>query len=486
MGFGKSERLDQVGGNKNRGKEARPRELDLENVPYYPLPPSPNAWERRDPEPPSAEEEYFELQDRSSLNNPQIRKLELGERPDPAYKQSSPMRNGILFIDPSGKSSATPGARSSLFLRSYSGALMVRRDLDYDVYRIGSSPASPQCLFLSSDCVLHGYDSSLDPLIEIDLRTDHRVLMLLEQETALRQPVRRRIRTVAVSPDGHKYLFTVVDTAWCIDRRGNTIWGLSMPLGEGWERVLSRSSLVGDRREISDALSLMQLELPLTQEDIKRQYRRLAMEWHPDRNPKDPASNRRMQRLNDAIAILTGIDATVLNVSDRATIHYRRTKPDLEIDYGLLRIQLSIGGPGLDWIYSSAFGFGDKYLYLGGYSGKIAQVTQEGIPRTVIDVGNTPRQIVDTGEYLFIRTDARLYIVGPSLNLIEMLDIYRKADFVVTPLGFAMVANKNVQWFTPSGAQIAEIRSKHPIRAVYVSGERLDIETRQHRFSALI
>jgi DnaJ-class molecular chaperone len=39
-------------------------------------------------------------------------------------------------------------------------------------------------------------------------------------------------------------------------------------------------------------------------EDIKRAYRKLAFQYHPDRNQNDPEANKKMQVINEAYSIL--------------------------------------------------------------------------------------------------------------------------------------------------------------------------------------
>ncbi|WP_347329534.1 DNA-J related domain-containing protein [Marinimicrobium locisalis] len=55
-----------------------------------------------------------------------------------------------------------------------------------------------------------------------------------------------------------------------------------------------------DAQERADALAELDLEDPVAPEQIKRRYRRLAMDHHPDRG----GSQARLQRINAAMAIL--------------------------------------------------------------------------------------------------------------------------------------------------------------------------------------
>jgi len=65
-----------------------------------------------------------------------------------------------------------------------------------------------------------------------------------------------------------------------------------------WKRM-ERGSAPSDR-ERAEALAELELSDPVTREDIKQQYRRMAMEHHPDRG----GSERRLQQINAAMAVL--------------------------------------------------------------------------------------------------------------------------------------------------------------------------------------
>jgi DnaJ-class molecular chaperone len=73
------------------------------------------------------------------------------------------------------------------------------------------------------------------------------------------------------------------------------------------------------------------LELPPTasEEDIRKAYRRLALRWHPDRNPGNPEAEERFKAISEAYAVL--IDPGKRRDYDRAReagrpegFHYRR------------------------------------------------------------------------------------------------------------------------------------------------------------------
>jgi len=46
------------------------------------------------------------------------------------------------------------------------------------------------------------------------------------------------------------------------------------------------------------------LKLEASEQDIKKAYRKLAMQYHPDRNGDDPGSEERIKEVNEAYQIL--------------------------------------------------------------------------------------------------------------------------------------------------------------------------------------
>ena len=54
-----------------------------------------------------------------------------------------------------------------------------------------------------------------------------------------------------------------------------------------------------------DYYQILGLNKDASQEQIKAAYRKLAFQYHPDRNKEDPAAAEKMKELNEAYAVLS-------------------------------------------------------------------------------------------------------------------------------------------------------------------------------------
>ena len=63
-------------------------------------------------------------------------------------------------------------------------------------------------------------------------------------------------------------------------------------------------------KDIDRSISYRVLELvdPASQEEIKKSYRRLVKEWHPDINPDDPEAEERFKEIQQAYNLLINED----------------------------------------------------------------------------------------------------------------------------------------------------------------------------------
>jgi DnaJ-class molecular chaperone len=81
-----------------------------------------------------------------------------------------------------------------------------------------------------------------------------------------------------------------------------------------------------------DYYGLMGLHPEATEEEIRKAYRRLALQWHPDRNPGNPEAAERFKEISEAYAVL--IDPAKRRAYDRAraagaTHEFRPNREDL-------------------------------------------------------------------------------------------------------------------------------------------------------------
>jgi tetratricopeptide (TPR) repeat protein len=500
--FGKKEEQerqnDQLITLNHKSKKAEPnipKMLSLDTIDYYPLPPAPNKWDSNPQELNISKGKFFEIIDckDEDIAIANIRKLPMVERPDPAYKIIMPSSLGFIEIDKNGKVKNLPGCSSALALRDKSGNFIREVGLDHSIYRFGLDHFAKHFVLMDKESVLHIYNESLEEIRHSDLSKDPRVLQIRESDVSFYGDVRTSIRCIDVSSDGNTILFTIADSAFLVDLYGNTIWARSMPLGDGWVREFIKGDRVGTSQEVFNALAFMGLSLPVTREQIRDQYRNLSKKYHPDLNPNILDKGEMMKSLNINHDVLTGIDSTkLLKNPNRPHITYRRTKPDSvekisftnnNVAYEI-SIEISTGGPALDWIYAAAISNKKGGTYLGTYSGKVIKLDAKGEPEFALDVANVPRGIIEVSDYLYILTDTRLYIVDEEKALVNLIDVHNQGKLAVSPEGFGLYADKSLSWFTPTGEYKFCLATKHPLRTFYIIGGLMVVETRQH--SAII
>lgn len=456
-----------------------PRQIDLSSIPYIPLPPSPVVWHYQEPEIKS-DKNLFELLDSTHCSLGSVIKLEDNEKPALFYKKIRLQSDGSLFIDPYGKNDELAECKASLLKRNKEGSIVAKAGLEHDIYRTATSPLHEYCAFMSNNGVYHAYNGKLEKIFEHSLSNDPRIHAHYDSALPTWGTLKTHIRTIDLANDGNSFLFTIVDTAWCIDKKLNSAWGISLPLNEGWDRVIRRTTSAGPRDEIIAALSVFGLSLPVSQDTIKKTYRELAFKLHPDLN-KEPSATGKMQQVNAAFEKLTGIDPNSLEIKEKTVFDYRK-RPDYAIQtHGFtISVTLSTGNP-QDWIYASAFAADSKHAYLGSYAGKIVKINQVCEPVLVYDVASTPRSIIDTGDYLYILTNTRLYILKNGDDLIDIIDIKSNVKLIVGDKGFGLLGEKHLKWYNEDGVKIGILATKNPIRSVYLSEGNIIVETRQHR-----
>ena len=411
------------------------------------------------------------------------RKLKSEERPDPAFDVAAVDGSGTWLLDRSGSSAGQPQGKCVLRRLDRHGRLVGQLCLGHDVYRTGIGAAGSSIAIMDSSGGLHIYDAELNVVTETGLRDDPRVVDHFRTiDTNYWGEFKSQVRAVDVAPEGDRYLFTLADESWCCMLSGCAVWGVVMPLRDGWKRVVGRTERFGVGREIEEALRLFGLSLPVSPADIKRKYRALALAHHPDRNAGNPDADEKMKALNSAFEVLTGVDPNTLGFEDSDMTYFARTGPDRVIEVEGFRLEITMsGGTPQDWVYAASFAAADGCAYVATYSGKVIILSREGRPLVVYDIGTCPTQIVDIGRYTYFLTPTRLYVVVDRSKLAAFLDVFQQGRLLVSQSGFGLLQSKRLQWFTVAGAKVGEVATRDPIRAVHAIEGGAIVQTRQHQ-----
>ena len=363
------------------------------------------------------------------------------------------------------------------------GRSVGEKPLNHDAYRTGAGSAGSSIAIMDSSGRLHIYDAALNVVTETNLQEDPRVVDHFRTiDTNYWGEFKSQVRAVDVASEGDRYLFTLADEAWCCTMSGHTLWGVAMPLKEGWKRVVGRTERFGVGREVEEALRLFDLSLPVSPAEIKQKYRVLAMTHHPDRNASNPGAEEKMKALNRAFEVLTGVDPNTLGFEESDVTYFARTAPDHIVEVEGFRLEITMtGGTPQDWVYATSFAAADGCAYVATYSGKVILLSREGQPLVVYDIGTCPTEIVDVGRYTYFLTPTRLYVVEDRTKIAAFLDVFQQGRLLVSQSGFGLLTSKKLQWFTVSGMKVGELLARDPIRIVHNIKGGAIVQTRQHQ-----
>ncbi len=473
-----------VGSHRTDNEPPRLQEIDLSKISYIPLPRAPLKWEEsllsrersRTPEP----QDHFEVH-AADWCIESVNSIPLGERPDTAFRQTHPTDSGLLLIDDLGNAEGLGQIDAAALRYDRAGNEVVKAALQHGTYRIGVHPLGHGLIAMSRDCTVHAYDDDLNLILETALPRAPEILALKGRFDISEDALKNHIRCVGLSHQAESYLFTAVDEAWCVDIRGKGLWGAKLPIKEGWTQVAAPSHEVQTSEEVERALTVMGLSLPIDPDLIKSRYRELAKEWHPDLNPNDAQSLGKMTALNLAAETLTGIEAQSLPSYTGATFVKDSEHRELEIDGLTITMDLMVGERfASDWIYAAGFAANSNSVYLAGYSGRVVEVDERGQGVRAYDIGSVPRRTIDTGDYLYLLTDTRLYVLREN-ELHALIDTYEGGDLVVAQTGFGLLERKRLRWFREDGHYLGSVLSKDPIRRVYSVDDGMIVETRTRR-----
>ena len=446
---------------------AEPRLIGFSSLDHVPLPPSPTQWDTAEAAGDTAAlpetKDHFAVLD-ADWTVQSVENLPFPQRPDPAFRRMYPNDSGLLAIDDLGNAQGMEGFPASALRYDRTGTVATKTGFRHGLYRIGVHPLGRGLIAMSKDCVLHAYGQHLEPIFETALDQHPEIRSLRRRFDIPDDQLKNHIRCVALSQRADRYLVTAVDEAWCIDLAGKGIWAVRFPNKEPQEHQ-THSIQIGTSRDVQEALDVMNLTMPFTPEDLKQRYRQLAKRHHPDRNPHDRGSAETMAAINHAAEVLTGTDAATLRQGVTVTI------------------DIQVGGSdqwAYDWVYAAGFAAGSDAAYVASYSGRVVLVDDNGKAQRVYDIGSAPTQIIDTGDYLYLLTGTRLYVIQNNA-LCALVDTYEKGTLVVAQTGFGLLQKKRFRWYREDGRYLGSVLTKAPIRRVYSNSSTMTVETRQRR-----
>lgn len=472
----------QVPSHRVNRQKPEIQKIDFARISCFSLPRAPAKWELSTQSKRAifCTQALFELQDTAICHIGPIAKLSAEEKPDPAFRKLFPVESGVFVLDDLGNAIGSAGSPANIQKYDSRGQCAAQISLEHDTYRVNANPSGHGIIAMSRGCILHSYDEHLNLLFQTALHQTPEITDAMRRLDIEGSELKNHIRCVAMSRNNAKYLFSIVDEVWCVDCNGNVLWGSRLPLSEGWTRISARGGQYGNEDQIQDALKFMGLSLPLSERDVKRRYRLLAKESHPDRNPDDPDATRRTRQLISAVELLSGVDLHSFNEAgdaqeDGGEALYSRSSGESGIWVGAWKEK-----DAADWIYAAGFSAASDTVYIAGYSGRIILLNELGMALNAFDIGAVPRKLIDAGNRLYILTDTRLYVLGKD-RLVALVDVHDGGELLCGPLGFGLLEKKRFRWFNEDGIHLGSVLTDHPIRRVYYSEDVTVIETRLHR-----
>ena len=269
------------------------------------------------------------------------------------------------------------------------------------------------------------------------------------------------IRCVDLNGTGNQTLFTSSTRAFLMDEGLNILTTWIMPPPDGYQigkREKKESNPIDP--EVSQALSILGLQGAPTHDEIKDQFRHLALKYHPDKNPNDPNANEKTKLIVWAYRKLADEDLqSALSGLDDIEYYYKTiSESTIEIkDFGIsLKVTMSIGGNG-DWIYASCISENADCIYLGCYSGKVYCVNNNGMVLKTYVTDDAIRKIEFYQGLLYIQTSYGLYIISEN-KVLNHIDIGDGELSSYTPWGFIIKKGLVISLFDHPGNLIGRVQ----------------------------
>jgi len=298
------------------------------------------------------------------------------------------------------------------------------------------------------------------------------------------------MRAAAADPGGTRVVFAAIDQVWCIDRSGKQLWGVQLPPKEGWTRVVESVDSASPSAGVQHALDELGIKLPIQWDTIRKRYKELARQRHPDFNPGQPEAGERMRALNEAYEVLTGASAEGLLAdlrNESGFFQQVHSQHESEIDVLGYKIKITINTStqvseayARDWISAVKVSDDGTRIYVASQSGRLFEFDPTGKVGRVYAVGQCINFLEEVRGQVYVGTDTRLYILadGQLVGLEDILDLGR---VIATTNGVLLWDDKALKWLSRDGRPVAEILTRDPVRRVTCSAGGWTVQTRQHQ-----
>ena len=110
---------------------------------------------------------------------------------------------------------------------------------------------------------------------------------------------------------------------------------------------------------MSDYYRLLGVERTASEQDIKKAYRKLALKYHPDRNPGDKEGEEAFKKISEAYAVLSDPEKRKqYDTFGESGFHQRYSADDIfrGADFGSVFGEFNFSGGGFEQIFSRIFG----------------------------------------------------------------------------------------------------------------------------------
>jgi hypothetical protein len=360
-------------------------------------------------------------------------------------------------------------------IRTYSaeGEIASERDWAQTFSRLKIGPTGEYLIGYSDDLQLSLWTANGDRLAERSIRREA-------------EDNKYHVRCVDLSEDARHCLFTSTTRAYLLDQQLRTLRVWIMPPPEGY-RVERGGQDAGNER-IERALATLELVGHPTQAEIKTQFRRLALRYHPDRNAGDAAAQERMKEIIAAYKTVSDDDVlkTLEGLGDREYYYKILHETAMEITgTGLsMKLTIAMSGPG-DWIYASHMAPHGERIYLGCYSGMVYCVDPG---RHVLKVYSTDAPIdgiLERRRYVYVWTHTSLYVLEGD-KVANHLDLREGGLEGFTAWGLIVRKETSLMLYSEDGAWLGTVNFPQEPREVIPTTTGLVAYTTKARWRVLL